>query len=501
MKINQLKAGVILSYANQGFHFVISILYTPIMLRLLGQSEYGLYQLVSSVVAYLGLLNMGFSSGYIRFYSRYKVAKDDEGISSLNGMFFMIFSVIAIICLICGSLMMVNAKSIFGDGLTDSEISKSKILMGLLIFNMAISFLGNVFSCNISSQERFFFHRIIELLKTLLNPFLTLPLLLMGYGSISMVVISTLLTVSSVLINVWYSISKLNFRISFGNFNFSLFKEMWSFTIFIFIGLVVDQINWNVDKFLIGRMLGTKQVSIYSIGAQLNSIYITFSTIVSSVFVPKVNMMVEKENADKLLTDIFTRVGRIQFIVVGLLMSGYVFFGKTFIVLWVGNVYSDSYIIGLLLMLPTTIPLIQNLGIEIQRAKNKHRFRSYLYLGMAIANIFISIALIRFYGIVGAPLGTAISLILCNCLIMNIYYQKKIGLNMKYFWKNILMFVPAMVVYSISGLVLNKYLLNATWISLVLCIIIYCVIYALSVWFLGMNKSEKNLILIPLKNR
>ena len=91
MKINQLKIGVILSYITMIAQNIIAIVYTPVMLHLLGQSEYGLYQLVYSVVSYLGLLSFGFGSAYVRFYSRFKVKKDKIGISRLNGMFMLVF--------------------------------------------------------------------------------------------------------------------------------------------------------------------------------------------------------------------------------------------------------------------------------------------------------------------------------------------------------------------------------------------------------------------------
>ena len=51
LKINQRKAGAGLTYIHMGLGFLISLAFTPIMLRLLGQSEYGLYNLVASVVA------------------------------------------------------------------------------------------------------------------------------------------------------------------------------------------------------------------------------------------------------------------------------------------------------------------------------------------------------------------------------------------------------------------------------------------------------------------
>ena len=68
LKINQLKAGVILTYLSTGLSVLISLLYTPVMIGILGQGEYGTYTLVNSVVANLGILSVGFGSAYMRFY-------------------------------------------------------------------------------------------------------------------------------------------------------------------------------------------------------------------------------------------------------------------------------------------------------------------------------------------------------------------------------------------------------------------------------------------------
>ncbi|MEG2717754.1 MAG: oligosaccharide flippase family protein, partial [Eubacterium sp.] len=145
MKINQLKIGVILSYISMGISTVISILYTPIMLRLLGQSEYGLYQLVFSVVSYLGLLSFGFGSAYMRFFARYKVNNDQEGIARLNGMFMLVFLLIAVVALLAGSLLILNIETLFKNSLTGHEIATAKILMTLMVFNIAVSFPASVF--------------------------------------------------------------------------------------------------------------------------------------------------------------------------------------------------------------------------------------------------------------------------------------------------------------------------------------------------------------------
>lgn len=498
MKVNQLKAGVILSYATQFIHILTGLLYTPIMLRLLGQSEYGLYQLVSSVVSYLSLLSLGFSSGYIRFYSRYKSKDDDAGIAKLNGMFLVIFSAISLLCLVCGGVMVWYADIIFGNGLTADELRKAKILLAMMVFNLSLSFLKSVFTNNVTAHQKFVFHRTIELLHALFNPFLTLPLLIMGYGSVGMVAITTLLTVFTFTANLIFSLKKLKMKFSFRSFDFKLLKEMWLFTFFIFINMIVDQINLSVDKFLLGRMVGTVSVAVYGVAAQLNSMYTLFSTSISNVFTPKVNMIVVKGDND-VITKLFNKVGRVQFIVLALAITGFILFGKEFIYIWAGPGYENAYIVGLLLMLPITVPLIQNLGIEIQRAMNKHNVRSIVYLCIAVCNILISILLIKRWGEIGAAAGTALSLILGNIIFMNIYYHKKLGINIISFWKEIAKFIPAIAISIAVGFLIKSVFTLTNIVFLALAILIYCAVYIVVMWFMGINKNEKELILKPVR--
>jgi O-antigen/teichoic acid export membrane protein len=153
---------------------------------------------------------------------------------------------------------------------------------------------------------------------------------------------------------------------------------------------------------------------------------------------------------------------------------------------------------ALILIIPVTIPLIQNLGIEIQRAKNQHKFRSWVYLFIALGNIGISIPLTRLYGGVGAAIGTAMALTIGNVLIMNWYYHNKIGLNIVYFSKQISRLLPALLIPAISGY-LFMHFFNLHYIPyFIIFAFTFVIIYAISIWLLGLNKYEKELIMKPL---
>lgn len=490
----QRKLGAVLSYVAQFVHMLVSLVYTPVMLRLLGQSEYGLYQMVFSVVSYLNLLSFGFNSAYIRYYSRYKAVNDDRGIASLNGMFLAIFCCISVIATAAGGVMVANIRGVLGENLTGAELETARMLMILMVFNLAITFPTSVFDSYVTSQEHFVFQKLLVIIQQALSPIVTLPLLLLGYGSVAVITVTTVLTLLKLLVNIYYCLKKLGMKISFRGFRMSLMKEMWTFTFFIFLTQIIDQINWSVDKFLLGRYLGTVPVAVYGLASTVNNVYLHFSTAISNVFVPKVNALVVQENDNRKLTELFTRVGRVQFCVLALILIGFVSVGKPFMGLWGGKEYIGSYGVTLFLIIPVTVPLIQNLGIEIQRAKNMHRVRSVVYFLIAIGNIFLSIPLIQRFGAVGAAAGTAAALTVGNILFMNVYYHKKIGLNMWFFWKNIFAFVPALLLPCAVGGAIMCFATIENWLQLMLCAALIMLVYCFSVYKWGFNQYERELV-------
>ena len=499
---NQLKWGSILSYIQMIMSVIIGLVYTPIMIRLLGKNEYGLYNTVSSTISMLSVLSLGFNAGYVRFLARYRKEQNDEKISSLNGLYLIIFLIIGIIALGCGLFLANNLRLVFKDGLQEEEYETAKVLMILLSINLAINFPMSVFSTIISANERFIFLKAIGTLRLVINPLINLPLLLMGFKSVGLVATTLAFEIITDVIFYYYVRVKLKNKFQFKYFEHGLFKELFAYTGFIAINIVVDLINTNVDRVLLGRYQGTAVVAVYAIGANLYAHYKSISTAISGVFTPRIhyyyNNLDNQKERNECLTDLFIRVGRIQFLILMLFASGMVFFGKPFIRFWAGEGFEESYIVMLLLTIPASIPLIQNLGIEIQRAANMHQFRSIVYIIMAVLNLILTIFLCQKYGAVGATIGTALSVLVANGLIMNIYYHRKIGINIPLFWNNIgrilLGMIPAFIV---GGLIMHFVNIKTIWVLIGL-IILYFLVYTTCIWNLSMNTYEKKLIKTPI---
>lgn len=502
--MNQRKLGSVISYVQMFLGVIISLIYTPYMIKILGQSEYGLYNTVASTISMMSVLSLGFNSSYIRYYSRYKEENNTDGIHRLNGLFILIFSVIGMVALICGLYISEHLEIVFRDGLTPSEYSLARKLLILLTINLAISFPMSVFTDIISAHEQFVFLKLLGIVKTVCSPLLTIPLLFAGYRSVAIVTITIALALFTDVMYLFLVIGHLKEKFVFRGIERGLFKEIFTYTSFIAINIVVDQINWNIDKILLARYKGTVAVAVYSVGYTLNNYYSMVSTAIAGVFTPLVHRIINDTHSDlcvqkKKLTDLFTRVGRIQFLILALVSSGLVFFGKPFIKFWAGEGYGDAYYVVLLLTLPATVPLIQNVGIEIQRAQNRHKFRSIVYLIMALLNLGVSIVFCQWWGAIGSALGTAISLFLVNGILINIYYQKKCNIDVVSFWKSILKMLKGLIAPIILGLLIERFVKFDSLVQLACWIVLYSAIYCVSVWIFSMNKYERELFAKPIK--
>lgn len=489
----QIKLGTILRYINYVVKMLVQLLYIPIMLKLLGKSEYGVYQLVGSLISSLSLLSFGFDGAYLRFYSQCRQNRKRE--ASLNGTFLIVFLVFALASLLIGIFMTIHSHMILGTKLTNNEQNLAQILLAILTFNMFLTFPISVFTSIIISRENFIFLGLIDFGKTILNPFLVVSLLLLGYGSVGLVMVTTILTIAGGGISIWYVFSKIKAPFSFRNFDFQLVKEISHFSLFIFLNSIIDQINWNVDKYILARLVGASSIAIYSVGLQINNIYIQLTDMLASVLAPRINKIVATAyNPLTELNALFIKVGRLQAYVVMIVLSGFIIYGKEFIFLWVGNGYQGAYYITLCLIIPVSIPLCQTLGVDIQRALNKHQYRAVVYSFIVLVNVIITIPLTIKYGVIGPAIGTGISLIIGNGIAMNILYHKVIGLNIYNFWFNVIKVTPAIILPAIISITIKYFIPITSIVILVGEILLFCIIYMIFVYCLTMNDDEKLLI-------
>lgn len=499
MKINQIKAGAVLSYLSMGLSTIISLVYTPIMLERLGSSEFGVYQAVLPIISYLNLLSFGLGSAYVRYYSRFRAAGDKRGCAKLNGMFLVTYLFLGALVLVIG-FGLSYCDVIFGKKLTPEEIDLAQRLLRILTVNAALTFPISVFESHVTINEQYLFQKLVTMGKQVLNPLIMIPLLIIGYRSVTLTVVSLLFTIASGILNISYCLLKLRMRFSFRHYDFKLLREMMGFTLYVFLGIVVDNFNWSIDRLLLTWIHGSTAVTVYVIAAQLNTFYLSFGNAISNVMTPRVHRLVAENAPMRKLDALFTRVGRLQFILLACIFLGFVAIGQSFVVLWGGSeIFAIDYWTALLLFFSCLWTNIQTVGIEIQRAKNMHRFRSLTYLGVALGNTLISIPLCMKWEGLGAAIGTAIATVVGNVILMNWYYYRRIGLNIPGFWRHIFHLFPSMLPPTAAAVLLAIFVHPTSYWGLIPPGCAFVAVYAISVWLFGMNRYERELVAGPLR--
>lgn len=499
--MNQRKAGTILTYIHILLANTVSLIYTPYMLRVMGQSEYGLYGTANSFISYLSILSFGIGGAYIRFNAQYRVKGDREGEKRLNGMFLVVYSILSMIIFAVGMIFIICAGKLVENTFTDKELWKLRIIMFLLVINMMITFIFNVVTMALQAYEKYIFMRIVTISAALVTPIVNVIVLKNGGRSVAISAMSLVISIICYIIYFVYARKAIKLEFEFKGFQKKVIKELFIFSSFLFLNSITDQITFSTDNLVLSAVSGTTAVAIYSVGANFKNYFQQFSSAISGVFGARLNLMVANNSDVKELDEVFIKVGRIQFYVVSLILMGYLSIGKVFVEMWAGSDYENAYYIGLLLMISVFVPAIQNVGLEIQKAMNKHKARTIVYFWIAIVNIGVTIPFSIRWGGIGAALATMISMFLGRVVFMNYYYQKYMKMDIVKFWKSIFSILPGYIIPGCLSVLINLYWKINSFLDILVAAILITLAFTISVWLFSMNIYEKDVVRLMLRKK
>ena len=494
MAINQIRAGVVLNYVVIGLNALVGLLYTPYMLRMMGQSEYGLYSIAASIIAYLTIMDFGFGNAIIRYTAKFRAEGRTDEQASMFGMFSLLYMAIGVMALIVGGVVCLNVENLFGETMSAQELSRATIILAIMTVNLALSFPMGIYGFIITAYEDFVFQKTLNIIRILLNTAVMVCLLHFGYKAVAMVVVQTVFNVLTFVANWLYCRRKIRIRFSFRGFRWDFMREVALYSLWIFLNAIMEQFYWSTGQFVLGVFSGTVAVAILSVAIQLKNMYYSFSTAISSVFLPRVTAMIAQGSSDDNISDLFVKVGRIQYIVISFIIVLFIVFGQSFIRIWAGESYAESYVITLLFMLSTMVPLIQNMGITILQARNELKYRSILILIVSVISLVVSIPMAKMFGAQGFAWVVSIAVLLGHGLLLNIYYQRKIHIDIIRFWKEIGKMSIWPILAVVIGLVSIRYFDMNDLRQLTMMIAIYSIVYVAVLYKASINRDEREMI-------
>lgn len=490
--MSQLKKGAILSYVSIILTNGIGILLTPFIISHLGDSEYGLYTLIGSLVGYISVLDLGLNNTIIRFTSKYRALGDKKGEENFLATTMLIYFAIAAAAVVLGVSLYFNLGSIF-DKLTPVELEKAKIMFVILIFNLAITLPGNAFQAICSAYEHFVFPRALNIVRYVVRSGMVVAILLLHGDSVSIVILDTVVNVLAIGLTAFYVFRKLKARFRLHAFEKSLVKQIFSYSIWIFIFAMVGQFQWRAGQVIVGSFSGTIPVAIYGNGILLGTYYGAFSTAISGVFLPRATSMTVKNATSEELTAMMIRIGRFSFLSLLCILGGFLLYGQQFVDLWVGPVYKEAWSIALIIMFSYTVPLVQSFANSILEARGKFSFKALTYISLIGLGTIFGTWLLQRWGLIGLILGSTSGWVFSQ-VVMNFYYSRVLELHILRFFKELLRgLLPAFLVTLVIGYFID-FLPGTGWLNLGFKIFAFICTFIVLMGRFGLNASERETI-------
>lgn len=488
--MNERKTGIFISYFNIVLHAVVGFIYVPLLLHYIGKSEFGLYQLIGSFIAYFSIMDFGLTAAVVRFYTKYKALQDRIGMENVLALAVRAYSVIAVLLVLMGGIFYINLENAFNSSMTSAEILTAKKLFLLLLFNIILTITTMVFRSVINSHERFLFLKGLETIQLVIQPVLVLVILQKYPSAMSVALVQTVLNIFLIIARGYYCFNKLKVSIKFHFWDKALFNDFKRLAFSVFAVTLIDQLFFKTNQVILGIFSGTEAVAVYSVSSLIYMNYMALSTAISGVYLPHITEIIAKNESVNKLSVLFIQVGRWQYFLLALVASGFLVFGEQFIMLWAGAGFEDAYLITLLIIIPFTVDLIQNIGLSIMQAQNRYDFRAKVYLGIGIINICLAIPLGVKYGGIGCAFATGLSMFIGNGLIMNWYYARVTRLEITKFWREIGKVSIGVIGVTVFGYTINYLLQSTSTLVFMLKIIGYSITYSIIMYKFFMNSNE-----------
>jgi O-antigen/teichoic acid export membrane protein len=434
-----VRIGILISYLTLAVSVLTTLKYQPFLLSSIGDEQYGINSFASSITSWLGVLSFGLATTYVRFAVIAEKQEGEDGVKKINGFYLSVFSIVTIISFFIGIIIwcLFYFRVIPLDNYSEFDKDLIYKVLAISVCSVSIGFVASFFPLYETYKYRFIWIRTLDLLTRVLNVGITVLVLLSSQKNVVIVaLISALVSLFISILHLLYCFFVLKIKFSKCKENEELrkmTKEILFFSFWVFLNSIIDQINANSGKVILGFMTDPKEnaVTIFSLGQELYGYAAVAVSGVSTAYVPDVMTAAAKNDKDE-INRIFLKVSFAQIIIICWIVGGFCSCGSEFVDAWIGPDRHQVFYIALSILIVGIVPFSECIAVDIQRAFNKHKFRSVFYLAMALLNLIItpiSVWLLPVgQKVYGPVIGFVSTFFAGNWIAINIFYKKHLGL-------------------------------------------------------------------------
>ncbi|WP_394962520.1 oligosaccharide flippase family protein [Candidatus Allofournierella excrementigallinarum] len=492
----QILSGSAMAYLSLAVNIVAGMIYTPWMIRQIGQSQYGLYTLAVSLISIL-MFDFGIGTALSRFGAQYRAKNDVEGMARFYGLVNRLYLAIDGLALLVASILFFFLGSIY-NSLTANELASFRVVYVMVVGYNLFAFAYTPLNGMLNACEEFVALKFSELLTRVLTIILVVVALTRGGGLYSLVAANIVSGAAAILFKLWVVRHRLNLRPQRDRLDLNMLRELLSFSVWTAVMGVASTLSTGLMPSIVAIGRGSLETAIYGAATTLNGYAYLLTAAIGGMFLPKVMRLFERENAPQALTALAIKVGRLLMMLASLILAGFFLIGKEFFVLWMGSEYAPAYGVACALLVAELLAAPQTVFSTAMTARGFLKPIAISNLIFSAGILVAGCAVTRAMGAFGCGMVICIGYLLRELARM-IFYKKYLSIDLSQYIKRI---YGPMAIYFPSMLVAFLLLRGFTalnWGRLVAKGAIVCVAYLLVSVVFVMNWQERAVVTAILK--
>lgn len=407
---------------------VISIFLTPFMIHALGDFHYGLWVLVTSVLDYCGLLDLGIRSTIQRFVGRFRGANDRVALSETFATAIAMTAAVGLLLVFLTPALAVVLPGLFG--FTRAEAYEFRWLVVLYGLTVAVLFPARGLGAYLCGLQRFDLYNAGGVVATGLRAILIFSVLSYGQGIVAVAAVGLVAAVLSLALN--FAMIRMLDRQASVAWRHCSVARMWSlssFSFYAFLNTLGDYLRLYTDSVVIASRLTIDLVTHFSVANTLMSYLRHIMGGLAGPLLPRLSEL-DGEGRSDAFRALFLRATRITALLSIYLGGLVVLNGDSILRLWVGERFVGSYSLVLVLTCAYVAALAQYPATVALYARSRHQALGWWTLAEGGANLGLSLYWARPYGLTGVAWGTALPMLWTSLVILPVYVTRLMGITL-----------------------------------------------------------------------
>jgi O-antigen/teichoic acid export membrane protein len=394
---------------------LVGIFLSPFILHRLGDEAFGLWILIFSLTGYYGIFDFGIRSAIVKYVAEFEATEDLDQLTKIVNVSIFVYGCISLALLAVVGTGSLYVNSIFR--IPAGFHHTARLLLLIVGSEVALSFPLSVFAGILEGLQRFYFVNLTQAVATLLRALLIVLALNHGMGLLTVAFVTVVFPLLSYVVYAWKVMSIIPLQFGTRFLGWAVFRQMNRYSFYSFISTIAYRLRYQTDAVIIGVMLSASAITYFSIGSKLLNYSFLLVAGVGQIFTPMSSQFSASGDHDR-LKKLFVLGNRACALIVFPISAILIILGKPIIDVWVGSRYESSYVILLILLIPSVLSDIQGSSRQILYGMGRHQVLAVVNIGEGVVNIILSVIFIHYWGIVGDALGTAIPLTLTSLFFL-----------------------------------------------------------------------------------